>query len=86
MLFTGNMVWIHTKPRCGGTVGNGRGEVGYLTFIVALWEASCLTRVGEFPGKLGVCSVEGNNLTVQMIFTKAHSNAPKTWVLNRRVR
>lgn len=38
---------------------------------------SVLMRGGEFPGKLGVCSAEGNNLIVHMIFTKAHLNAPK---------
>lgn len=29
-----------------------------------------LRRVGEFPGKLSVCCVEGNNLTAQLIFTE----------------
>lgn len=54
---------------------------------------SVLTSVGLFPGKLGVCSAEGNNLTVHIIFTKAHLNAPKdlteelgrTWTQAREV-
>lgn len=44
MVFTWNMVLIHTKPRFGGTVGNGGGEVCFphLKFTVALWEVYCL--------------------------------------------
>ena len=82
------MVWIHGKPRFGGTVGNGRREVYFPhpKFLVVAWEVSCLRRGGEFPGKQSVWSGEGNNLTDQMIFTGAHSNAPKTGVPNRSVR
>lgn len=60
MILTGNMVWLHTEPRFGGTVGSGKGVVclPHLKLIVAMWEVSCLMRGGEFPGELGALQKE----------------------------
>lgn len=49
----------------------GEGFVPRFKSIVAAWGLSRLRRVGEFPDKLCVCCVKGNNLTAQLIFTEA---------------